>query len=38
MTITFKQYAKLDKDGIREAKEEAERYGSFFGLETVVNY
>lgn len=38
MTITLKQYAKLDKDGIREAKEEAERYGSFFGLETVVNY
>ncbi len=38
MTITLKQYVKLDKDGIKEAKEEVERYGSFFGLETVVNY
>jgi hypothetical protein len=38
MVITLKQYVKLSKDGIREAKEEAGRYGSFFGLEAVVNY
>lgn len=38
MVITLKQYAKLDKDGIREAKEEADRCGSFFGLETIINY
>lgn len=38
VTLTLKQYVKLDNFEIREAKEEAEKYGSFFGLETTVNY
>ena len=38
MVITLKQYVKLSKDGIREAKKDAERYGDFFGFETIVNY
>ncbi len=38
MIITLKLYAKFDKDRIREAKEDAERYGNFFRIETVVNY
>ncbi len=38
MVITLKHYAKLSNDELKGAKEEAERYGSFFGLETVINY
>jgi hypothetical protein len=38
LTITLKQYVKLDNVQLREAKEEAKKYGNFFGLETTVNY
>jgi hypothetical protein len=38
MVITLKHYVKIGTDGIKEAREEAERYGNFFGLEATINY
>ena len=38
LVITLKPYVKIDNDGIKQAKEEAKRYGNFFGFETVINY